>query len=190
MASAVRKLVTIEDWLNLSDDEKCELIEGDIVYKAMPGFEHGQFQRRLGASITKFDRKGGGDPPNGWWFASEVSVIYEGRPNGFIHDLAGWRRDRHEEKPKGRRVTIKPDCVCEILSGNKSNDIITKKWVLHEHRVEYYWIADLDQEIVQVFKWSENGYTNISDAKKGDKKRLEPFEAIEIDVSFLFGYDE
>ena len=190
MASAVRKLVTIEDWLNLSDDEKCELIEGDIVYKAMPSFEHGQFQRRLGASITKFDRKGGGDPPNGWWFASEVAVIYEGRPNGFIHDLAGWRRDRHEEKPKGRRVTIKPDWVCEILSGNKSNDIITKKWVLHEHRVEYYWIADLDQEIVQVFKWSENGYTNISDAKKGDKKRLEPFEAIEIDVSFLFGDDE
>lgn len=189
MTSTAKKTYTAEDWFNLPDDERCELIEGDLVYKVLPSFEHGQFQRRLGAAITKYDRKGGDDPPNGWWFASEVAVIYEGRPNGFIHDLAGWRRDKNTEKPKGRRVKIRPDWVCEILSGNKSNDIVTKKWVLHEHRIEYYWIADLDEEIVQVFKWSESGYINIMDAKKDDKKRLEPFDAVELDISFLFGYE-
>ncbi|MES2614453.1 MAG: Uma2 family endonuclease [Bdellovibrionota bacterium] len=192
MASAARKLLTIEDWISLPDSEKCELIEGDFVYKSMPSFEHGQFQGNLRESLSKFNRKndGGNNPPfTGWWFATEVAVAYEGRSNGFIHDIAGWRRDKHKEKPKGKKVIIKPDWVCEILSGNKSNDLITKKWVLHEHRVEYYWIVDLEEEIVQVFRWSEEGYTNISDAKKGEKKKLEPFEAIEMDIAFLFGYD-
>ena len=191
MSSAVvRKLVTVEDWLNIPSEERCELIEGEIVYKAMPSFEHGEFQNRLGVALGSFLKNGGGNPPTGWWFSSEVAVIYEGRPNGFVHDLAGWRRDKHKEKPKGKRVVIKPDWVCEILSGNKSNDIVTKKWVLHEHRVEYYWIVDLEEEIVSVFEWYEKGYTCIADAKKGDKKRLKPFESIEMDVAFLFGYDE
>ena len=119
-----------------------------------------------------------------------MAVVYEGRPNGFIHDIAGWRRDRHAEKPKGRKVVLKPDWVCEILSGNSSNDTVTKKWVLHEHRVEYYWIVNLQDQIISVYEWAEKGYMCIADATKGELKKLKPFEEIELDVSFLFGDDE
>lgn len=189
---AVIKLLTVEDWLMLPDDERCELIEGDFVYKTMPSYEHGDFQGRLSIALAPFLKggSGGGNPPFGWWFSTEVAVIYEGRPNGFIHDIAGWRRDRHSEKPKGKRLTMKPDWVCEILSGNKTNDLVTKKWVLHEHKVEYYWLVDLEDEIVSVLKWSEDGYINIADAKKDEKKRMPPFESMEMNFSFLFGNDE
>ncbi len=192
MASAVRKLVTVEDWLNIPDDgdERCELIEGDLVYKTLPSYEHGEFTSRLNGDLSSLVKKSEGNPPTGWWFSNEVAVIYEGRPNGFIHDIAGWRRDRHKEKPKGRRVVVKPDWVCEILSGNRKNDTVTKKWVLHEHRVEYYWIVDLEEEIISIFEWYEKGYVCIADVKKGDKNRLKPFESIEIDVAFLLGHDE
>lgn len=190
--SAAKQLYTIDDWLSIPDNERCELIEGDIVYKALPSFHHGEFQGNLREALSAFRKKNnnGGNPPSGWWFSLEVAVVYEGRPNGFVHDIAGWRKDRHTEKPNGRKVTQTPDWVCEILSGNKTNDLVTKKWVLHEHKVEYYWIVDLEEEIISVLKWSDKGYTIVNDAKKDDIKRLEPFDAIELNLSFLFGHDE
>lgn len=190
MGSAAKKIFSVEDWLNLPDEERCELIEGEIYYKAMPSFEHGEIQSRLSVSLGSLLKKGGGNPPSGWWFSTEVAVIYEGRPNAFIHDIAGWRRDRHEEKPKGRKVTIKPDWVCEILSGNRYNDKVTKRNVLHEKRVEYYWIVDLEDKLITVYEWSEKGYITIDDATIGEKKILQPFDSIELDISFLFGQDE
>lgn len=186
-----KKLSTVEDLLALPDDEHAELIEGEIVRKAIPSADHSFAQRRIGAVLDAFHRPGGpgGPTPSGWWIGTEVTVIYEGRPNGFVHDLAGWRRDRHTERPKGRRVTVKPDWVCEILSGNRSSDLVTKRLVLHEHRVEFYWLVDIDAQTVSVLRWSDKGYVITFEAKAGQRARLEPFEAVELDVSVLLGND-
>jgi Uma2 family endonuclease len=192
VAQQAKKLATVEDLLaRIATDERAELIEGEIVYKASPSSEHGFSAVRIGQILAPFDRKGGGggQPPGGWWIGADIHVIYEGRANGFLHDLVGWRRDRHSEKPKGRRVTAKPDWVCEILSTNRSNDLVTKRLVLHEHRVEYFWLVDTDAQMVSVLKWSDKGYTIIADAAHGQKARLEPFADIEIDVSVLLGGD-
>lgn len=184
-ASAVKKLATIEDWLNRLDEQRCELIEGDLVYKAAPSAEHSYSQSLMATTIInefQLKRKG----PNGWWIGTEISVVYEGRPNGFIHDLAGWKKENYPQKPQGKKVVEKPDWVCEILSGNRKDDLDTKKWVLHEHRVPYYWIVDLELEIISVLEWSTKGYTIILDAKKSEKRILPPFDFV-FDVSVLLG---
>ncbi len=189
---SARKLATVEDLLRfIETDERAELIEGEIVHKASPSSEHGFSTVKIGQALAPFDRKGGGggQPPGGWWIGADIHVIYEGRQNGFLHDLAGWRRDRHAEKPKGRRVTAKPDWVCEILSTNRSNDLVTKRLVLHEHRVEYFWLVDIDAQMISVLRWSDKGYVIIFEAKAGQKVRLAPFDAVELDVSCLLGHD-
>lgn len=183
--------MTVEHLLALiQTDDRAELIEGEIVYKAAPSSEHGFSSVRISQLLAPFDRKGrvsGG--PGGWWIGADIHVIYEGRPNGFLHDLVGWRRDRHAEKPQGRRVTSKPDWVCAIISTNRSNDIITKRLVLHEHRVEFYWLVDIDAQMLSVLNWSDKGYVIIAEAKAGQTVRLEPFSEIECDVSVLLGHD-
>lgn len=123
-----KKLATIEDLLALPDDERAELVEGEIVRRSVPSADHGFSAVKISQSLAPFDRKGGGGggQPGGWWIGAEVLVVYEGRPNGFVHDLAGWRRDRHPERPKGRRVAEKPDWVSEILSGNRSSDLVRR----------------------------------------------------------------
>ena len=86
MASAARKLVTVEDWINIPSEERCELIEGEIVYKALPSSEHSCSQSAIDTNIKseyQYKRKGS----KGWWIMTEASVVYEGRPNGFIHDV-------------------------------------------------------------------------------------------------------
>lgn len=189
MAEHAKKLVTVDDLLALPDEERAELIEGEIVRKALPSADHSFAQSNIVIALNAFRRPGGpgGPTPGGWWIGTEVTVLYEGRPNGFIHDLAGWRRDRHAERPKGRRVTAKPDWVCEIVSTNRSSDIVTKRLVLHEHRIEFYWLVDIDAQTVSVLRWSEAGYVITSEAKAGQNVRLEPFGAVELDVSMLLG---
>lgn len=74
MNSTARKIESVDDWMDLPDGERCELIEGEFVYRTMPSYEHGEFQGRLRAELAKYDRKGGGnggEPPVGWWFATE-----------------------------------------------------------------------------------------------------------------------
>ena len=187
MANTARKIYTVEDWINLPDSPKSELIEGDIIYKSSPSSEHSDSQSSIDTIIKnefQWKRKG----PNGWWIRTEISVVYEGRMNGFVHDLAGWKKENYPTKPKGTRIVEKPDWVCEILSGNRKDDLDTKKWVLHDHRVPYYWIVDLQAEIISVLEWSEKGYVIIADARKSEKRILAPFD-MEFDVSVLLGND-
>ncbi|MES2614020.1 MAG: Uma2 family endonuclease [Bdellovibrionota bacterium] len=182
---AARQLISVEDWLEIGEEERCELIEGDIVYKAMPSSEHSDSQSAIAAVVKnefQWKRKG----PTGWWIGTEISVIYEGRPNGFIHDLAGWRKENYPDKPRGKKVVERPDWVCEILSGNRKDDLDTKKWVLHEHKVPYYWVVDLQAEIISVLKWQKEGYLIIADARKSEKRMLEPFD-MEFNISVLLG---
>ena len=191
MTEQAKKIASIDDLLFLIDKgERAELVDGEIVYKAIPNAEHGFSATKIAQSLSPFDRKGGGGGfPGGWWIGTEIHVSYEGRPNGFLHDLVGWRRDHHTEKPKGAIVTARPDWVCEILSTNRANDLVTKKWVLHEHRVEFFWLVDMERQVLSVLRWNEKGYTTIADVKPGQKSRLEPFSEIEMDVSVLFGGD-
>ena len=191
MVEHARKLATIEEWLALPYDNRAELIEGEIINRALPSVDHGATQRRIAQLLYPFDRKGGGGggAPGGWWIVSEVPVVYEGRPNGFIHDLAGWRRSRHPDRPRGKRMIVKPDWVCEILSSNRQHDLTTKKWVLHEHRIQHLWMVDVDNEVLSVLRWAEKGYIAIADVTPTQRARLEPFDDIELDVAVLFGGD-
>jgi Uma2 family endonuclease len=184
------RTLTIEDWLALPDDARAEMIEGEIVYRALPSAEHSFSAFKFGAILDPFARKKGGDGgPGGWWIGTEPHVLYPGRKNGFIHDLAGWRRDRHAERPRGNRITAKPDWVCEIISSNRGDDLVKKKRVLHEHRVEHYWLVDHRDRVVTAMRWVEGGYLAIVEATVGERVRAEPFEAIEIDVSLLLGIE-
>jgi Uma2 family endonuclease len=79
--------------------------------------------------------------------------------------------------------------VCEILSSNRSNDLVTKRLVLHEHRVPYYWIVDIKSGSISVMEWGISGYTIIADARAGERKILLPFD-MEIDVSVLLDLED
>lgn len=181
MSAAARNFYTVEDWLTLPDDERCELIEGELVYKAMPSSYHSDSQTNIILALSNAHKS------NEWWKTININVFYKGRQNGFIHDFAGWKKENYPNKPKGKAIIERPDWVCEILSEeNRINDLYTKKWVLHEHRVPYYWLVDIDSELISVLEWSEKGYVMVVDANKSEKKALPPFD-IEFDISVLLG---
>ena len=180
---------TRADLLALPDEPGFEVIAGTLIERELARFEHGHAQRRLGAQVDPFDRQQGGGPRGGWWIASEVEVEYETQ-EVYRHDLAGWRRERSPERPTGRCIALTPDWVCEILSPtNWVNDTVSKFKTLERHQVPHYWLVDLEHGVLTVFRFGGRVYEVAALAQPGERARLEPFEALEMDVAVLFGED-
>lgn len=171
------------------ESRRHELIEGTIVGKGAASGEHGATQLKVGSWVDPYHRRPGGQWPGGWWFAAEVEVVFDSgtvlRP-----DVVGWRRDRVPERPRGARIEVRPDWVCEILSTKRASDLARKKRIYHRHEVPHYWIIDPEEVTLSVNRYSREGYVEILSAERGDRVRAEPFEALELDVAVLCGDDE
>jgi len=179
---------TAEDIARLPDDVAAEIINGELVQKAIPSFEHGAAQMGLGGQIFgPFNRRPGGGALGGWWLAMGVEVEYE-PIQIYRHDLVGWRRETPPDRLSGRSVRIRPDWVAEVLSpSNAGNDLVKKLRTLTRHSVPHYWIVDPEHRTLTVLRWTPDGYLVTLTADENEVVRAEPFEAIELDVAALFG---
>ncbi len=181
---------TTDDLLGIPEERRFhELIAGEIVPKASPSAEHGTAQRRLGTMVDPFDRRPGGTRPGGWWLMTEVEVQFTTYET-YRPDLVGWRRDRVPERPRGTPVAIRPDWIGEILSPtNAGQDRVTKLNAYHLYEVPHYWIIDPIDETLSAFRWTPDGYLLVVAARAEERVRVEPFDAIELEISEIFGHD-
>lgn len=65
---------TIADLLTEPESRGLELVDGELVEKAAPDFQHGRTQARIAQAVSEFDRRGGGGRPGGWWIGTEIDV--------------------------------------------------------------------------------------------------------------------
>lgn len=182
---------TVADWLSLPDDARFELIDGELMEKAAPTFEHGLAQgHTVGAISGAYNRKPGGPRgPGGWWIVTEVDIALDGR--GYRPDISGWRRENAPTPPKERPVTLRPDWICEIVSdSNRTTDTVTKLRRYHQAGVPHYWILDQLDHTLTVHRHVADGYLVALRADARERVRAEPFDAIELQVSALLGADE
>lgn len=181
---------TIADLLALPETtRRHELVDGVLIEKEAASGRHGGAQVRIARRLGPYDRRPGGRWPGGWWFATGVEVLFEDA-EVYRPDIAGWRRDRLAELPTQVPITIRPDWICEILSTNKTNDLIKKKRVYHRHKVGHYWIVDPTEETLAVHRWHADGYVEVLIAERSEVIRAEPFDAIELRIGVLFGDDD
>lgn len=184
------QLATISDLLAIPQEQRRhEVIDGVLGEKEAASGRHGGAQVRIARRLGPYDRRPGGRWPGGWWFATEVEILFE-PTEVFRPDVAGWRRERLAELPSEVPITVVPDWVCEILSTNKQNDLIKKKRVYQRHGVRHYWIADPVEQTLAVYRWHEDGYVEVLIADRSERVRAEPFGTIEFRVGVLFGDDD
>ena len=176
------KLSTIADLLE-SPQERVELINGEIVRRPMARAEHGVVQHRAGVELGPCDRKSG---PGGWWIITEVSVNYELHQCP-CHDLAGWRKERMPERPRGV-IELAPDWVCEILSpGHERKDTLTIFLLLQRHRVPFYWLIWPEDRTLVAYRLDGDHYRVIATLSEPVRARIPPFDEIELDLAYLLG---
>lgn len=191
-AATQKKPATIADLLALPEEDRYEIINGELIPKEAASGKHAGAQTRLARSLGPFDRRPGGPPdrPGGWWFATEALIQFTPahvrRP-----DVAGWRRERLSELPAQVPITIVPDWICEILSpSNASNDSVRKMRLYQQCQVPHYWLIDPIGETLSAYRYTPDGYLQVLLAERGERVRAEPFAAIELQVGVFFGEDE
>ncbi len=189
-ATSTARRFTIDDLIAIPEEQRRhEIVDGQLVEKEAASGRHGRAQVRLARELGPFDRRPGGREPGGWWFATEVEILFA--PEAvYKPDIAGWRRERLSEPPDEFPITVRPDWVCEILSTNRRNDVIRKKRGYHRYGVPHYWIVDPAEGSLTVNRWATDGYLEVLVAERGELVRAEPFDAIELAVGVLLGDDE
>lgn len=187
-----RVLATIEDLAAIPEERRNhEILDGELVERAMPTFKHGRAQRRLSAWVDPFERRSRGPhDPGGWWFATEVEVSFA--PHQVVRpDVGGWRRERVGVMPDEWPISVRPDWVAEVLSRSTArNDLLLKLDIYHQYEVPHYWILDPESGVLRVHRWRPEGYHVVLSARRGARVRAEPFELLELSVDSLLGEDE
>lgn len=180
-----RRPATYEDLLAVPDHLVAEILDGDLHTSPRPALPHAVVGSRLGAELGgPFERGRGG--PGGWWILDEPELHLGS--DIIVPDLAGWRRDHLAEVPREPYLTLAPDWVCETLSpSTESLDRGKKLRIYAREGVGYSWLINPDTETVEVYRL-EQGRWSLLNTYTGDvTARLEPFEAIELDLWWLWG---
>lgn len=180
--------VTILDWLRVPETVRSEFIDGNVVLYAAPPPDHGDVLAGVVAALGPSFRRGGGSRLGGWWLTTEVDLELDGI--GCRPDLIGWRRDRHPTLPRPDRrglTTSVPDWICEVLSPSTASiDLGRKRIAYFRAGVAHYWLADPDRRCITVLRRTEQGYVIDNVVNAGERARLVPFDAIEIDLDDVF----
>ncbi len=185
MAQPARKLATYDDILGLPADARAEVIAGVLYEHASPRPRHQRVQAAFGRYVGgPFDQD---DEPGGWWILVDTDVRFA------LHDIVrpdvvGWRRERMPHLPDDRPVDLVPDWICEIRSASTaSHDVLRKRPLYAQHGVGWFWAADPEARVVESFVNRDGRWVAQGAAGDGELARLLPFDAVEIDITRLFG---
>lgn len=156
MAIPENRKYTAREFFELMPEtgERCELINGEIVYQAAPGITH---QRIVGGVYVELSNfiKGKGDKCSAFVSPCDVKLdeITVVQPDVFVVCDS----DRIDDK----FISGAPDLVIEVVSTNRSHDYLKKFDIYRKFGVREYWIIDPLAERVIVYLFSEESSVNI-----------------------------
>ena len=191
MATAV-KYKTINDFLDLPEDSRAELIDGQIVYKAMASGTHANIEGAIsGLARSLFHKTKKKNGQGGWWILPEVSVHFRKFERILTPDITGWRREILPNCPTAYPVPDRPDWVCEVSHTTYKKDSTIVFETLQREGVSFYWIANTDTRNLQVFELVDGRYVMAQSLFEDDGwQKVRPFESVQMHMGMLFGADE
>jgi Uma2 family endonuclease len=166
-------------------EQVAEIVDGELHVHPRPRPRHSRATVRVTQALGPFDRDHG--DPSGWLILLEPELHLGRRPDKLVPNLAAWRRERMPELPDEAALTLAPDWVCEVLSERtKAIDRGKKMRIYRREGVRHVWLVDPVLQTLELYRLSGGQWTFV-DAYEGDVRvRVEPFEALEIDLGALW----
>jgi len=167
-----------------------EILDGQLHTQPRPSWPHTLAGSVLGADLVGPFQQGRGGP-GGWWIIDEPELHFIRDTEVAVPDLAGWRRERMPHPPRGHRVTVVPDWVCEILSSStESKDRKIKMPIYARYGVAYAWLVDPLERTLEAYALTGGDWREIGRFAGGDRVSVAPFDAIAIDLADLWMPEE
>ena len=187
MADSARRRATYEDVLAAPTHHVAEVLDGELHVNPRPAPPHTMTASALGMDLgVRFQFARGG--PGGWWIFDEPELHLGLEPDIVVPDIGGWRVERMPELPSTAYFTLAPDWVCEVLSD--STRYIDRKLKMHiyaREQVPHVWLVDPIAQTVEVFRLDGATYRFVAMHTDDETPRLEPFDAVELELALLWG---
>lgn len=181
---------TYDDILKLPEGVIGEIIDGELYTSPRPSPKHSLAEGGLTEELRGPFQTGKRGGPGGWWILAEPEIHLGTKPKEeiFVPDLAAWRKERLPKVPDEPYLVLVPDWVCEILSPSNAHlDRVKKVPKYAEVGVKHLWLVDPLGRTLEVFKLENKKWVLVYSFGGSDKVRAEPFEAMELDLSTVWG---
>ena len=173
---------TYEDYRTAPDDERYELLDGDLVMVPAPNLMHQRVQSRLGRRLAQFIE----ERALGELFFAPCDVVLAAT-DVVQPDLLFVSRDREHVLRGGDNVRGAPDLVVEILSAaTAERDRGYKRGLYERHGVAEYWLVDPAEETVSGYRRRGVALTLTRTFGRGETLRSPLFAGLQIDLDDVF----
>jgi Uma2 family endonuclease len=182
--AARRKPATYDDLVRVPDHLVAEIVGGELFATPRPAARHARAASVLGMDLGgPFDRGRGG--PGGWWILDEPELhLHDGV---VVPDLAAWRRERLPAIPDTAALILAPDWICEVVSpSTEALDRGRKLTVYAREGVAHAWLVNPANGMLEVFALDAGRWVLLATHVGAATVRVEPFAAIELDLSDLW----
>jgi Uma2 family endonuclease len=177
------KRATYEDVLSAPENKVAEILDGELFLSPRPASQHAVACSSLYAALVPF--RHGHEGPGGWRILFEPELHFG--EHVVVPDLAGWRLERMPVMQKVAFFSLAPDWVCEVLSPSTARiDRGRKLRIYAEAGVAHTWFVNPEERTVEVFRLRDGAWTIVAVCSGSDTVRIEPFEAIELELGELW----
>ena len=146
------RIYTSEDYWNLPEGQRAELIDGKIYYMAPPNTKHQRLVSDLHYQIKDFIKQNNGECEI---FPSPFAVFLDENDRNYVEPDLSVICDKNKITDKGCNGA--PDWVIEIVSpSSKQMDYFKKLFKYRTAGVREYWVVDSERELVTIYNFEKD----------------------------------
>ena len=173
---------TYADYLETSDDERYELLHGELVMAPAPLTDHQLVVMELGSQLHTFVK----DRGLGAVLSAPTDVVLSDT-DVVQPDILFVSNERRYIRTR-ENIQGAPDLVVEILSPATAERDRSVKFELYaQHSVQEYWIVDPDARTITVFLLNEGAFEEVDTYSAGETLTSPMLAGFSIALDEIFG---
>src|SRR6185436_6443742 len=184
MAARIEPLLTVADLDACPEDNnRYELIEGELFVSRAPGIPHQRIVLNLEIILSNYLR----EHPIGILVPGAGAIFSD--YDAVIPDLAFVRHERWDEVVTGEKFTGALDIVIEILSPgsqNRRRDLSAKRGLYAKYGASEYWVVDSENQAVLVFHLRSQTLEEVATLRREDNLSSRLLPGFELNVGDIF----
>lgn len=176
-----KKKYTYEDYLKTPEDERYELIEGELLMTPSPVTRHQRISRELEFELLKFAKEN----DLGEVFDAPYDVYLDDE-NVVQPDIMFISKERLNIIGE-KNIQGAPDLVIEIISENTAyRDLVQKKKLYARFGVKEYWIVIPEEGSIEIYILKDKTYTLYKAFSRDDTLESPYFKDLKIMLNRIF----
>ena len=182
------KTYTYKDYLTFDENERIEIIDGEIINMSpVPSRAHQEIIMEIAAEIRNYIKSNNGPCKV---YPAPFDVILKNDDDEVINSKNIVQPDISvvcdKNKLTEKGCTGSPDMIVEVISPyNPSNDYVRKLNLYEKFKVKEYWIVNPIRRSMLVYVLTENGYDAPITYTFSDKVKVNIYDNLEIDFNSI-----